>query len=55
MAAGQPQLLAQGDAQARLAIYHGMGHGLPQPLWPAMLDDISVLTGQRGGGHHAPR
>jgi pimeloyl-ACP methyl ester carboxylesterase len=46
--------LARAIPQARLAIYPGMGHSLPQPLWPAVLDDVSVLTGQRGG-HHAPR
>lgn len=36
--------LARAIPQARLAIYPGMGHGLPQPLWPAVLGEISALT-----------
>jgi pimeloyl-ACP methyl ester carboxylesterase len=31
---------------ARLVLYPGMGHDLPRPLWPAMLDEIGTLTGR---------
>jgi pimeloyl-ACP methyl ester carboxylesterase len=39
---------------ARLVIYPGMGHGLPPALWPAVLDEIAVLTGQQERHAHSP-
>lgn len=39
--------LARAIPGARLVIYPGMGHGLPPALWPAVLDEISALTGQK--------
>ena len=30
---------------ARLVVYPGMGHDLPFPLWPDMIDQIGALTG----------
>ena len=42
--------LARAVPEARLVIYPGMGHGLPQALWPAVLDEISALTSQKE--HH---
>ncbi len=38
--------LARAIPAARLVIYPGMGHGLPEPLWPTVLDEMSALTGQ---------
>ncbi len=32
---------------ARLVIYPGMGHHLPRELWPAMIDEISMLASTR--------
>lgn len=32
---------------ARLVVYPGMGHDLPRPLWPAMLDEIGTVAGSR--------
>lgn len=29
---------------ARLVIFDGMGHDLPRPLWPRMVDEIAALT-----------
>jgi pimeloyl-ACP methyl ester carboxylesterase len=31
---------------ARLVMYPGMGHDLPQPLWPAMIEEIVRTTGE---------
>lgn len=39
--------LARAIPGARLVTYPGMGHGLPPALWPAVLDEISALTGQQ--------
>ena len=36
---------AQAIPGAKLVTYPGMGHDLPRALWPAMLDEISALTG----------
>jgi pimeloyl-ACP methyl ester carboxylesterase len=44
--------LARALPRARLVIYPGMGHGLPEPLWPAVLGEIIVLTTR--GDVHAP-
>jgi len=30
---------------ARLVMYPGMGHDLPKPLWPAMIEEILRTTG----------
>ena len=30
---------------ARLVIFPGMGHDLPAPLWPAMIEEILRTTG----------
>jgi pimeloyl-ACP methyl ester carboxylesterase len=30
---------------ARLVVYPGMGHDLPYPLWPDIIDQIVALTG----------
>jgi pimeloyl-ACP methyl ester carboxylesterase len=37
--------LARAIPGARLVVYPGMGHGLPAPCWPAILDEITALTG----------
>jgi pimeloyl-ACP methyl ester carboxylesterase len=29
---------------ARLRIFDGMGHDLPRPLWPAMIDEIAMVA-----------
>jgi pimeloyl-ACP methyl ester carboxylesterase len=31
---------------ARLVTYPGMGHNLPRPLWPSILDEICALAGR---------
>ena len=35
---------------ARLEVFEGMGHDLPEPLWPAIVRHISAHTAQ-----HHPR
>jgi pimeloyl-ACP methyl ester carboxylesterase len=40
--------LARAIPGARLVTYPSMGHGLPPAVWPAVLDEISALTGQGG-------
>jgi pimeloyl-ACP methyl ester carboxylesterase len=36
--------LAKAIPGARLVTYPGMGHSLPRPLWPAVLDEVIGLT-----------
>ena len=44
--------LARAVPGARLVIYPGMGHGLPQALWPAVLGEFSALV--RPSERHEP-
>jgi pimeloyl-ACP methyl ester carboxylesterase len=45
--------LARAIPGARLVTYPGMGHGLPPALWPAVLDEITTLTGQKEHRAHS--
>ncbi|MFD2421135.1 alpha/beta fold hydrolase [Amycolatopsis pigmentata] len=30
---------------ARLVVYPGLGAGLPEPLWPSIIDEIAAVSG----------
>lgn len=39
---------------ARLVSYPGMGHDLPRPLWPSMVDEICAVAERAGTRHACP-
>jgi pimeloyl-ACP methyl ester carboxylesterase len=38
------RVLARAIPGTRMVTYPGMGHGLPQPLWPAVLGELTALA-----------
>ena len=39
---------------ARLIVIPGMGHNLPEPLWPQIVDAIVTLARSAEGSHATP-